>query len=65
MAVSPATTMWGIYDFQGHRVEVVQQWRDPYGRAMVRVQTTGPGPERSTGLAEDDFLREAVAWAGS
>jgi hypothetical protein len=52
--------MWGTYRFQGHIVVVTQQWRDPFGRPMLRIETTGPGPEQSLGLLEADFLREAV-----
>lgn len=60
MAGPQAAEMWGTYVFQGHSVMVVQQWSDPFGRRMVRVQTTGPGPEQAIGLPEAEFLGAAV-----
>jgi hypothetical protein len=57
-------TMWGTYRFQGHTVVVTQQWQDPFGRAMIRIETTGPGPEQGIGVVEADFLREAVPVPG-
>ncbi len=59
-----AARMWGAYEFGGHRVTVIQQWRDPFGRNMVRIQTTGPGPEQAIGLPEAEFLGDAVAVPG-
>lgn len=50
MGEPQAARMWGTYEFGGHRVTVTQQWRDPFGRSMVRIQTTGPGPEQAMGL---------------
>ncbi len=60
-----STTMWATYLFQGHQVVVTQQWQDPFGRAMIRIETTGPGPEQAMGLPEADFLRDATPTAGS
>jgi hypothetical protein len=54
-----STEMWGVY--QGHRVTVIQQWEDPFGRRMVRVQVVGPGETPAAGMPETDFMREAVA----
>jgi hypothetical protein len=52
--------MWGTYEYRGHRVAVIQQWRDPFGRRMVRVQLVD-AEEQAAGLLEEEFLREAVA----
>jgi hypothetical protein len=52
--------MWGIYTFRGRRVRVIQQWADPYGRRMVRVEMAAEGDDRAEGMMEEDFLREAV-----
>jgi hypothetical protein len=60
MAGLGTVEMWGAYVFQGHEVMVIQQWVDPFGRRMVRIQTTGPGPEQATGLLEAEFLDAAV-----
>ena len=49
MAGLGTVEMWGAYVFQGHDVMVIQQWVDPFGRRMVRIQTTGPGPEQAMG----------------
>lgn len=46
--------------FQGHDVVVIQQWVDPFGRRMVRIQTTGPGPEQAIGVLDGWFLDAAV-----
>jgi hypothetical protein len=42
--------------FQGHDVVVIQQWVDPFGRRMVRIQTTGPGPEQAIGLLDGSSM---------
>ncbi len=60
MAGSQTAEMWGTYVFQGHSVMVIQQWLNPFGRRMVRVQTTGPGPEQAIGLLEAEFLSAAL-----
>ena len=52
--------MWGTYVFQGHSVMVTQQWSDPFGRRMVRIQVTGAGPEQAIGLPEAEFLGAAT-----
>lgn len=56
----PFAQMWGAYDYQGHRVTVIQQWEDPFGRRMVRVQIVGPDEELAAGMLEADFMGEAV-----
>lgn len=52
------TRMWAAYTYQGQRVIVVQQWRDPYGRRMVRVQLADD-EDHAMGLPESDFLHDA------
>lgn len=56
--MSRATRMWAAYTWQGHRVIVVQQWRDPFGRRMIRIQLDGD-EDQAMGLPEADFLHEA------
>jgi hypothetical protein len=53
--------IWKIYRFRGYRVMVIQQWRDPFGRKMVRIETTDDAEARAEGMFEDVFMREAVA----
>ena len=57
---TPSAEMWGAYDYKGHRVTVIQQWEDPFGRRMVRIQVVGPEEALAAGMFESDFLREAV-----
>lgn len=54
--------MWGTYRFRGHRVQVIQQWRDPFGQRMVRiaVMDTAPDAPLEDGMTEAAFLGEAV-----
>ena len=52
--------MWAMYVFRGHRVTVIQQWRDPLGRKLVRFQLAGAGEEQADGMLEDEFMREAA-----
>ena len=52
--------MWGVYEYRGHRVTVLQQWQDPFGCRMVRIQLAADG-EAAAGIPEADFLREARA----
>ena len=61
----PQAEMWGTYVFQGHSVMVIQQWQDPFGRSMVRIRTTGDGPEQEIGLTEADFLGAATKVQGA
>ncbi|MGX9425346.1 MULTISPECIES: hypothetical protein [Bradyrhizobium] len=50
--------MWKLYEFHGHRVQVVQQWRDPYGVWFVRIE--GIDDETmADGMREVDFLNVA------
>ncbi len=60
MAGLESVEMWGTYVYQGQDVMVIQQWVDPFGRGMVRIQTTGPGPEQAVGVLEAEFLDAAV-----
>ena len=51
--------MWQRFTWRGHRVEVIQQWVDPFGRPMLRV--ADPEDEDSAmGLPRDEFLAEAT-----
>ncbi len=53
-----ATRMLDLYEFRGHRLVVLQQWHDPFGRPMVGLTLEGDGGP-AEGLSEADFLREA------
>lgn len=57
---TPSIQMWGVYNYQGHPVTVVQQWDDPFGRRMVRVQVVGLDETFADGLLEADFMGDAV-----
>ena len=56
----PIAEMWGVYDYKDHRVMVTQQWQDPYGRRMVRIQVVGPDENLAAGMLEERFLQDAV-----
>ncbi|MCG6203988.1 hypothetical protein LPW26_05030 [Rhodopseudomonas sp. HC1] len=70
-AVTPDTTerlqghpmaeaeMWKTYRYNGFRVIVIQQWDDPFGRRMIRIESIDDGGAHATGLFEADFLKEA------
>ncbi|WP_147407815.1 hypothetical protein [Rhodopseudomonas palustris] len=72
-AVTPETTkrpqgspmadaeMWKTYRYNGFRVIVIQQWDDPFGRRMVRIESLDDGGEHATGMLEADFLKDAEA----
>lgn len=62
MAIMTTDTaeMWGVYDYKGHRVTVIQQWEDPFGQRMVRVQVVESEANLATGMPEVEFMREAV-----
>ncbi len=53
--------MWKLYDFQGHRVRVSQQWRDPYGVPFVRIETDDDDSAVAEGMRESDFLSFAIS----
>lgn len=53
-----ATRMWATHTWQGHQVTIVQQWHDPYGRPMVRIQLA-TDEDQATGLPETEFLQQA------
>lgn len=57
---SLSAQMWGVYEYKGHRVTVIQQWEDPFGTRMVRIQTAGPDEELAAGMPEAEFMRDAV-----
>ncbi|MER2533866.1 MAG: hypothetical protein ABTQ31_01720 [Rhizobiaceae bacterium] len=50
--------MWKRYTFMGHEVEVIQKWRDPFGRNMVGVQVADQ--DLTGSFLEDVFLRDAA-----
>ncbi len=54
----PRAEMWKTYLFRGFTVMVVQQWNDPFGRPMVRVEAGDE--ERGEGMPEAVFLSQAV-----
>jgi len=53
----PRAQMWATYDFRGFRVMVIQQWQDPFGRPMVRIQTLDE--TMAEGMPEELFLKDA------
>ncbi|MCQ4159894.1 hypothetical protein NON00_08125 [Roseomonas sp. GC11] len=53
--------MWGTYLFRGLRVRVIQQWSDPFGVRMVRIEMAAGEDDRAEGMPEEAFLREAAA----
>ncbi len=56
---APRAQMWGIYRFHGMEVRVIQQWNDPFGRAMVRIETVDAADPRAEGMTEAAFLAHA------
>lgn len=52
--------MWKLYDFRGFRVRVIQQWRDPYGVAYVRIETADDDGAIADGMPEAVFLSSAT-----
>jgi hypothetical protein len=50
--------MWKLYEFHGHRVRVIQQWRDPYGVSFVRIESIDD-EAMADGMREADFLSVA------
>jgi hypothetical protein len=52
--------MWRTYRYLGHRVRVIQQWADPFGRKMVRIESIDDGGQHATGLFEQDFMQAAL-----
>ncbi len=53
--------MWKTYRYNGFRVMVIQQWDDPFGRRMVRIESLDDGGDHATGMFEADFLKDAEA----
>ena len=51
--------MWKTYVFHGQAVVVVQQWHDPFGRPMLRIESTDPDDDRGDGISEEQFLSSA------
>ena len=41
--------MWKTYRYNGHRVMVIQQWDDPFGRRMIRIESVDDDGEHATG----------------
>lgn len=56
--------MWAIYEYSGHRVMVVQQWHDPFGKPMVRVALANGSDTVAEGMPERAFLDAARQIAG-
>ena len=56
----PDAEMWATYRFRGHLVMVIQQWRDPFGRRMLRIESTEDGGAHADGMAEAAFMQEAT-----
>ena len=54
--------MWKRYSFLDHEVEVIQRWRDPFGRAMVGVQVIDQ--DLTGSFFEEVFLRQASPVVG-
>jgi hypothetical protein len=52
--------MWGVYLFRDLRVRVVQQWSDPFGTRMVRIEAAAGGDDRAEGMTEARFLGDAT-----
>ncbi len=51
--------MWRTYLFQDVEVRLIQQWQDPYGRPMVRIETINEDESRAESMPEDIFLAGA------
>lgn len=51
--------MWRAYLFQDVEVRLIQQWQDPYGRPMVRIETINEDESRAESMLEDIFLAGA------
>ena len=58
--IGPRAEMWKTYHFQNMEVRVIQQWDDPFGRPMVRIETTDEADPRAEGMPEDVFLATAA-----
>ena len=52
--------MWRHFIWREHRVEVIQQWTDPFGRSMLRFAATDD-ETMAAGMPVDEFLAEATA----
>ena len=50
--------MWKLYEFHGHRVRVIQQWRDPFGVSFVRIESIDD-PDIADGMREAEFVSVA------
>ncbi len=48
------------FDFLGYEVVIIQEWRDPFGRKMIRIRTTKLADEIEDGMPEDEFLAKAT-----
>ena len=54
--------MWRCFSWRGHKVMVIQQWTDPYGRAMLRF--ADPNDEdMAAGMPVAEFMAEATPLA--
>lgn len=52
--------MWGVYEYRGHRVRVIQLWSDPFGVRMVRIEMEAEDDDRAEGMSEEAFLGDAT-----
>ena len=52
--------LWQIFQFGDHEVCVIEQWRDPFGRRMIRIRSLDENEERTEGMYEENFLRRAI-----
>ena len=52
--------MWRHFIWRGRRVEVIQQWTDPFGRPMLRF-AAADDETMAAGMPVDEFLAEATA----
>ena len=52
--------MWETYEFRGHRVRVIQQWHDSFGRPMVRIETVTTEDPRAEGMPDAVFMEHAT-----
>lgn len=57
--MTSAAEMWHLYEFRGHRVRVIQQWRDPFGVIHVRIEADDDAA-MAEGMPEAMFMRDAV-----
>lgn len=57
--IAHRTQMWELYDYCDFQVRVVQQWHNPYGAPMIRIETVDRPDPIADGMTEADFLTNA------